>query len=111
MAVRSRQMNTQATYWPPATADAEGKVTVSTGSLVSVRWQDKAEIFVDESGTEHTSAAVVYVAQEVARNGWLALGDQTAQDPKTLESARHIKAVQQSPHLTRDETLVKAMLQ
>lgn len=110
MNIRSRRMKTQATYWPPAGADVEGKVSAGAAELVLVRWQEKADVFVDAQGKEEISTAIVYVNQLVEPDGFMVRGDESAETPETLASARLIKAVQESPSLDGSETLVKVYL-
>ena len=88
MGIISRMRKQNAIYWPPATEDNFGRagsgalveLTLDSGVNSRVRWEDKAEEFVDAAGTTQQSNAVVYVPRlpggdEVEVGGWLWLGD------------------------------------
>lgn len=74
-----------ATYWAPGDDDAYGQRTPGSPVSADCRWEERAELFIDERGAERRSAAVAYVDQDMEVGGWLALGDLTAtSDPRTL---------------------------
>lgn len=88
----------EATYWPPAsTRDEFGDVSFGTPQLILCRWQDVVELFRDEYRREFTSNAVVYVGSPVLRRGYLALGNQVAENPR--EVAYEIRQILVSPSL------------
>lgn len=108
----SRNMPHQATYWPATeNPDGFGSFLMGSPTLVSCRWQDKAELFRDNLGREVVSSSIAYVGSLVSQRGYLALGDWTVDaDPKSNLFAREVRAVQLSPGLRDEETLVKAMM-
>jgi hypothetical protein len=108
MALYRRHMKQGATYWPPGTNDGFGGTSYGSPTLIMCRWQDKAVLFRDNEGREVTSDAVVYVDTEVKSKGKLFLGVSQASNP--VVGAKEIRAVQQSPSLKADETLIKVML-
>jgi hypothetical protein len=105
MAIRSRQMHEDGTYWPPNGQDAYGKIQFSAPVAVKLRWQNVNTLFRDTQAREVVSDAVAYVNVQVATGGRLAVGSLV--DP---EDGKEIRAVHESPSLDGSETLVKAMM-
>lgn len=116
MTAFSEYMEQTATYWEPGVPDGTGGLDFSsvTPVLITCRWQDKSELFRDQQGREQISNAVVYPDRAVAIRGYLALGDHTGSDdpddPREVEGAAEIRAIQKSPSLDGSETLHKVML-
>ena len=111
MRARTRKMRQTATYWGPGTDDGLGGVSYPAPYTVSARWQDKAELFRDSNANEVMSSAVVYVSEELTIEGWLALGDETANsDPRNASGAYQIRQAGSSPSLKADEILHKVWL-
>lgn len=105
MAIYSRNMMQNATYFPPDGQTAFGEVQYGAAQSVLVRWQDKTDLFRDDEGRERVSSAVVYVDQEVAIGGRLGLGTMT-----DAADAKEIRNVGKTPSLRGDKDLVKAWL-
>ena len=105
MAVYTRNMRQDATYFPPAGQNGFGDLSFGAGVPVKCRWQNKTDLFRDQQGREVMSSAVVYVAQEVAIGGRLGLGTVASAD-----DALEIRNVGESPDLRNQFTLVKAWL-
>lgn len=103
--VYSRNMTQIATYFPPAGQDGFGDLSYGSAEAVTVRWQNKADLFRDQQGREVVSSAVVYVDREVQIGGKLGLGAIT--DPT---KAREIRNAGESPSLDGRTKLVKAWL-
>lgn len=106
-----------ATYWGSPSPDGYGGFSFASPVLLSpdsnsgVRWQDRVEIFVDESGQESRSQSVIYPQQELPVNGWLARGDETSEsDPTAVDSARPIRQAAKSDNLKGTETIYKVWL-
>lgn len=108
MSLYARNMNQDVTYWPPGVSDGFGGNGYGSPVAIKARWQDKAVLFRDSEGREVTSDAVVYVSHEVLNTGKLFLGVSVASLP--VAGAKEIRAVQKSPSLNTDETLIKVML-
>lgn len=107
----THNMHQEATYWAPLLNDAFGNKTFDTPTLILCRWQNNAVLFVSPDGKELTSSAIVYPAEEVVAQGYMALGDLTGvADPKTLNEAYEIRQVQQSPSLDAQQVLFKVYL-
>lgn len=111
MTARTRNLEQTATYWPPGANDGFGNVGFGTPVTVYVRRQDKAELFRDAEANEVVSNAIVYIDQDVANKGYLALGDHTGTaSPIGLDGAYEIRAVGETPNLRNSEVLYKAWL-
>lgn len=71
----SKDLNQTAVYWSPGTKTGfGGQATYAIGTEISCRWEQKQELFIDATGEEVRSNAVVIVSQDVAFGGWLYLG-------------------------------------
>lgn len=102
----------QLTYWPPASPDGFGQVVFGAPVFpVACRWQDTQKIFRDASGQEVMSEAIVYLETDLALNGYVVLGDQSAEsDPRNLDAAREIRQTNSSASLDGDQALRKVWL-
>ena len=68
-------MNQTAVYWAAPVAGGFGGYTFDDPVEISVRWEQKQELFIDAAGKEVRSNAVVYTVQDVDIGGYLLLGD------------------------------------
>jgi len=109
-AIGSRQLNQTATYWGNPSSDGWGVDTFDSPVSVSVRWEDKQEMFIDENGQEKISKAVVFLSQDVDVGGWLYLGTSTTSNPKDVSGARKISAFAKIPSLSGANYMRKAWL-
>lgn len=123
MSIISKSRKQNAIYWPPGTVDDFGMPSV--GALVElvlisgtgnfrVRWEGRAEEFLDPNGTTQISNAVVYVPAlpgggEVEVGGFLWLGDRAdltdEADPKANPGAWEVRRVDKLPNLKASEWL------
>lgn len=94
--------------------DEYGQPVYTDPIELECRWEDRSEEFIDPSGTRMTSAAVVYVDQDVDVGGVLMLGeleDITDESiPKENEGAHEIRAFNKLPNLRATEFLRTAYL-
>jgi len=101
----SRVLTQTAVYWAPPTKDAHAKGTFTTGTEMSVRWEEKQEIFVNAQGEEVRSAAVVILGSDVVKGGYLylgtlsSLGSDARSDPTKESTAHEIRAFSKVPNL------------
>lgn len=107
---RTRGLKQLATYWAATTNDGFGGTSFAAPVPVLVRWQDKAELFQDAEGQEVTSSAVVYVAEPLALEGYLFLGESVVADPRSVVGAKKIRQRGASPNLRATEVLNKVWL-
>jgi hypothetical protein len=99
-----------ATYWAPTTINKFGEQTFETPASISVRWEEKTEMFLDrDTGKELMSKSVVYLKQDVLENGFLYLGT-TALQPSAKEKAFRIKRFDKIPSLKGNKYIRKAWL-
>ena len=108
----SGPLNQTAVYWGTPTPDGYGgrtfvdPVELLPGSDNGVRWEERAEKFIDLNGEEAVSRAVIYVAQDCDIGGYLFLGDLDdlssgeEADPQTVADAWEIRGWSKIP--TRD---------
>ena len=82
-----------------------------------VRWENRQELFIDPSGNETLSKAVVYLDQEVDLGGYLYLGtldDFSSSEPTPRDSdainAKEIRSVRKSFNIKGGSFLFKAWL-
>lgn len=107
----------KAVYWDGSTqVDGFGTPIYQTPVEIDVRWEIKNELYIDKYGNEKTSKSIVYPDTELEENGYLYLGklddlsvEQKA-DPKLLEDAYIISAIQKTPDLNNIEILFKVWL-
>lgn len=107
---RTRRMKQVATYWPPLAPDRYGVVALGPPEPVMVRWEDKAEVFIDNEARELTSSAVVYPVRPLARQGYLFLGESAEADPRGLADAKEIRQTAASPNLRQTVVINKVWL-
>lgn len=122
MGIIARMRKQNAIYWPPAAPDTFGRMcydpvielTLAGGVNSCVRWEDRAEEFVDSTSTRAISNAVVYVPTlpgggEVQTGGFLWLGDRAdltdESNPASNAGAYEIRRVDKLPNLKVSEYL------
>ena len=98
------------TYWEYSSVDGWGVVTYIAPTSISGRWEDKQELFIDETGREVRSQAVVYLNQDVTLKGYLYLGDSAESIPISVSGAKEIRAFLKSPSIDGTQFLRKIWL-
>lgn len=73
MSIITRMLREKAVYWAPGQGDFDnfGKPITEEPVLISCRWEEIAEMFLDEEGNEVLSNARVYVDRDVESRGYL----------------------------------------
>ncbi len=101
-----------ATYWVGSGGlDAYGNHSTYTSQSISVRWEDKNELYVtDNVGQEHRSDGVVYTETEIEVNGWLYLGQSSETSPKSQAGSKQVMKVNKMKSLKGDKIIYKIML-
>ena len=96
----------KAVYWGSPVSDGMGGYTYDTPVEISVRWDDKAVLFIGPAGDEMTSRSVILVTGlTLVIGGYLRLGTlgsvggETATDPRAFYDAFIIKQVANSPSM------------
>lgn len=88
----ARSLRQQLTYWPPAGRDDFAGLSFGSPVIISGRWVVSEKQLTKSDGEEYTSTAQVMVGQDVAINGYLALGDQrTSANPASANNAWKIQ--------------------
>lgn len=110
-------LNQTAVYWANPVSDGVGGRTFDDPVEMSVRWEDRAELFLLRgTGEEVVSQAIVYAAVDVDIGGYLFLGtlaDMTSAqegDPMNTDDAREIRSLGKSPDIRASTTLRKVWL-
>jgi hypothetical protein len=102
------------TYWAPTDTNEYAVAGFAAPLAIHGRWEDRAELVRDLKGDEFTSAAVVFVDQEVAIDGYLARGDfsdQLSPDPNAAGvESWEIKQVKTVRNMRYSEQEIKAYL-
>ena len=105
-----------AVYWGNPQSDGTGGRTFDDPVELSVRWEQRQELFIDVGGQEVTSQAVVYVDQDVDIGGYLYLGDlddlSSAEEasPLTVDGAYEIRGLKKLPDIKASRFMRKAWL-
>ena len=103
-------------YWGHPVNDGFGGKTYDDPIEILCRWEDRSEVVTADDGAEVVSKAVVYVTQDVVKNGFLYLGSLTDLDsietdhPESVEGAHRIRVFQKSPDMTATAFVRKVYL-
>ena len=112
----SRKLKQTAVYWANPTATGAGGRSFDAPVEVSVRWEQKQELFVNADGQETRSMAVVYSAQDMDLDGYLYLGtlndisSAEEADPMILAGAFIIRGFESVPNVKATQYLRRIWL-
>ena len=70
-----KKLDVVCVYWGTPTKDGRGGYTFDDPIEIDCRWEEHTMIREDDDGQEYVSKAVVYVEEDVDKNGYLYLGD------------------------------------
>lgn len=102
----TKNYNQTAVYWANRVEIGDGTFTLDNGKEISVRWQDRQELFLDFLGNERQSQAIVYVDIDIKEGEYLFLGDL---DDSSLDSdgsnfldvdSFEVKAFRKTPNIS-----------
>ena len=79
------------TYWAPSGVDNFGDPSFATPTPIKAKWDDRTELFIDETGRETRSRSVVYVDTDLLIGGYLFRGASSVADPLSVDNAFMIK--------------------
>ena len=101
-----------ATAWKNPVSDNYGGFTYSAPVLIDCRWEDKAELFIDSTGRETVSNAVIWLDSEdvIEEGDMIAFGDVKTFTIPYGTSARVIKSINSTPNLKGTQTAVTAYI-
>lgn len=111
-------LNQTAVYWGSPTSDGTGGRTFGSAYPVEVdvRWEQVQKLFIDGSGQEVRSRAVVYVGQDLDLGGYLYLGtlddlsSAEQADPLAISGAYEIRSFEKVPDINAGRFVRKAWL-
>ena len=104
MSILVKMLKQKAVYWAKSGTDVYGSDSWSSAAEVSVRWEGKAQLYMDSKQVQRVSTAVVYVGSDVVEGGWLWQGTllslpSGSVDPRKVVGAYEIKAFNKTPNL------------
>lgn len=109
-----KNLNQTAVYWANPVEVGDGNLTFDDGEEIDCRWEERQELFLDSTGQERKSEAVVFVAQDLEVGEFLYLGsaddlDSDISDPVTVDSFE-VKAFVKVPNIAGTKFERKAYL-
>jgi hypothetical protein len=107
---KSDLLKQTAVYWGNPTSDGYGGRTFDSPIEISVRWSKKQELFIDSTGQEVTSSAVVHVDRDLDIGGYLSLTISEEADPLSIDTAYEIRGWAKIPSLGATEYVRKVWL-
>ena len=116
MAFITKYLNQTAVHWPTPTKDGFGKLTYGTAVEISVRWEEKNELFLNQEGKQQVSRAIVYVDRDMVIDEYLYLGEltdlstQEKSNPNLEVYAYSIKGFKKSVSINGTEYVRKVWL-
>lgn len=112
----SKYLKQTAVLWTIDSANGYGELAFYTPEEISVRWEERNEVFVSVDGNNLTSKAVIHTNQDIVPNSYMYLGeldDLTTEEqanPKLVSDAYAVKAFRKVPDLKGTTYLRKAYL-
>jgi hypothetical protein len=83
-----RNLSASITYWAPNVYNTHGETTYAAPVLLQGRWMTRIQTVVNTMGQEVLTSAEIFLSDDVAEEGVLAVGDYTDQaTPQDLGSA------------------------
>ncbi len=81
--------------------DSAGDPAFSSGSpsAVTVRWEERNELFTGPDGEERVARAVIYLSVDVEQGDYLFLGTSVAADPRSVRDAFLVKDFRKVPDI------------
>ena len=71
----TRNLRQTAIYWGNPVNDGYGGRTFDDAEEIDVRWEDRQEMFIDSSGQQKLSRAVVFIGRDVQVGSYIYLGE------------------------------------
>lgn len=110
MSVIIKNLKQDVTYWSPSSFDKFGNQIWAAPSAIKGRWEDRTELFIQDTGEEVRSKALVYIDSDVEVGGYLFLGSSISADPSTVTGSREIVDFRKIPNLNADFFERRALL-
>ena len=99
-----------ATVWVASGVDSAGDPAFATPRQITVRWEEKTQVFLGAAGEEDISKARVYVGEDLTTDDYLLLGTSAVADPTTITTAYKIKGWHKVATPTAKKFIRKAFL-
>jgi hypothetical protein len=108
----TRNLRDHAVYWGKPIKDEWGDQTYPSAANVKCHWKEEAHVFVNASGANAVSKAVVFLDTEVNADGFLLHGSISPAilSPRAYSSAARIQYVEKQPSLRQDVVAYVAYL-
>jgi len=100
--------NNKATYWKAGPVDPYGNPTWDGPNKVWVRWEDRVESFIDDTGTESRSRAIIYPQIVVSNGDRFIKGWSDSSTPP--DNAYDVRTFNETPNLRGTRTEYRAVL-
>lgn len=102
-------------YWGNSVADGYGGYTFDDPIEIDCRWEDLQELFIDSTGNEAKSLAVVFLDRDVVSGEYLMLGDlddlsSSSAEPDQESNAKQIRSFKKIPNIKGTDYLRKVWL-
>ena len=114
MSLITRMRKQKCVYWAYSGTNEFGVKQVGSPVLISCRWEDKSEEFLDNKGERQISNAIVYVDRDTPVGGILMLGTLSditdSIDIKENDGAWEIRKFNKEPNIKATEFLRTAYL-
>jgi hypothetical protein len=108
-----RKLIHTATVWQNPVSDNYGGFTYDAPKTISCRWQDKNQLFIDNTGREAVSRSIIWldVDDAVKESEMIAFGDKKSFTvPYTCPDAWVIKSIDRTSNLKGNQTAVTAYI-
>jgi len=109
-----RKMIHDAVCWGSPTPDGFGRHTFGTPTNNKVRWQDTQELFIDDTGSEVLSVAVVFLTCDIDLGAYLWKGTTSSSayvaDPQQLSGAYPVRRKERIWNIKGTQYITKVYL-
>ena len=105
MGILSDSLNQTATYWEFSGVDQFGDSIFEAPISLLVRWEDQSKLVSSIDGQERITQSMIWYdeAEDITVNSFLALGNETASDPRPLINAYVVKEANFTTDLSGQE--------
>ena len=110
MSFYDRLLRQKCTYWGRPTKNAWGDRTYPSPAILSCHWEEKAQLFIDKTGAESNSHAVVLVESEVEIDGSLFFGESDEDNPNNQDGSDTIRMVERVATIRGNVVSYRALL-
>lgn len=94
----TNSLRQQITWWS-VTRDAYNELVFGPPTPLGGRWEERAEEFIGSEGQKAVSRAVALLTKDVNPGDYLAEGDFSESDPRSVPEAHRVEGFQRVPDL------------